>query len=112
MKRTGLLLQLTFAFGIALALIGKQISYGQQAPDSRIADLVQAGKVRVGIGLAAAHWASKNSATGELSGVAVDLARALGARVGVEAVLVEYPSPPRVLDGVTVGAWDVVVYDP
>jgi polar amino acid transport system substrate-binding protein len=37
----------------------------------------------------------------------VDLARALGARLGVEVVLVEYPSPPRVLDGVKVGAWDV-----
>jgi len=79
----------------------------QQAPDPRVADLVQSGRVRAGIGLAAAHWASKDSATGELRGVAVDLARTLGARLGVEVVLVEYPSPPRVLDGVKVGAWDV-----
>jgi polar amino acid transport system substrate-binding protein len=39
--------------------------------------------------------------------VAVDLARALAARLGVAFVPVEYPSPPAVLDGVKVGAWDV-----
>ena len=107
MKRTGLVLALTLALVIAVAFIAEQISYAQQAPDPRVADVVQAGRVRVGVGLAAAHWASKDSATGELRGVAVDLARALGARLGVEVLLVEYPSPPRVLDGVKVGAWDV-----
>jgi len=107
MKRTGLVLALTFALGIAVALIGEQINYAQQALDSRVADLVQAGRVRVGVGLAAAHWATKDSATGELRGVAVDIAHALGTRLGVEVVPVEYPSPPRVLDGVKVGAWDV-----
>jgi ABC-type amino acid transport substrate-binding protein len=94
MKRTGLVLALTLALVIAVAFIAEQISYAQQAPDPRVADVVQAGRVRVGVGLAAAHWASKDSATGELRGVAVDLARALGARLGVEVLFVEYPSPP------------------
>jgi len=55
----------------------------------------------------APHWAIKDPATGELRGVAVDLARALAARLGVELVPVEYPSPTRVLEGLEVGAWDV-----
>lgn len=105
MKRSSLVLVLTLALG--LAFIGERIGYAQKSADPRVADLVQAGRLRVGVGLAAAHWASKDSATGELRGVAVDLARALGARLGLDVVLVEYPSPPRVLDGVKVGAWDI-----
>jgi polar amino acid transport system substrate-binding protein len=39
--------------------------------------------------------------------VAVEIARALAKRVGVELVMVEYPSPPSVLDGLKTSAWDV-----
>jgi len=104
-RHEALMSTLTLALAISFGLIDTVSA--QQAPDPRVADLVQTGRVRAGVGLAAAHWASKDSATGELRGVAVDLARALGARLGVEVVLVEYPSPPRVLDGVKNGAWDV-----
>jgi polar amino acid transport system substrate-binding protein len=55
----------------------------------------------------APHWAVKDPATGELRGVAVEIARALAKRLGVELVVVEYPSPPSVLDGLKTGAWDV-----
>jgi len=37
----------------------------------------------------------------------VEIARALAKRVGVELVMVEYPSPPSVLDGLKTSAWDV-----
>jgi polar amino acid transport system substrate-binding protein len=83
------------------------VGHAQRAPDVRVADIVQAGKIRVGVGLAAAHWATKDSATGEARGVAVDLARALGARLGVPVLIVEYPSPPKVLEGAKDGSWDV-----
>ena len=105
MRRTALLLALTLAVGIAPGVIG--ILNAQQAPDSRVGDLVQAGKVRVGLGVVAPHWAVKDPATGELRGVAADLARALAARLGIEFVPIEYPSPPRILDGLKDGAWDV-----
>jgi polar amino acid transport system substrate-binding protein len=72
-----------------------------------VADIVRAGKLRAGIGVVAPHWAVKDLATGELRGVAVELARALATRLGVELVVVEYPSPPSVLDGLKTGAWDV-----
>ena len=81
--------------------------YAQQASDPRIADLVQAGKLRAGIGVVAPHWAVKDQATGELRGVAVEVARALAGRIGMPLVPVEYPSPPKVLDGVNENAWDV-----
>jgi len=78
----------------------------QQAPDPRVADLVRTGGVRVGMGLAAAI-ATKDPATGELKGVGMDLARALAARLGVNLQPVEYPSPPKTLEGLSTGAWDV-----
>src|SRR5207247_5083281 len=79
----------------------------QQAADPRVGQLVRTGKLRAGVGVVAPHWAIKDPATGELRGVAVEIARALAKRVGVELVIVEYPSPPSVLDGLKTSAWDV-----
>ena len=107
MRRIPLMLTLTLALGIAVGVLAAQIANSQQGPDPRVADLVQAGRIRVGVGVVAPHWAIKNPATGELRGVAIDLARALAARLGIEFVPVEYPSPSRVPDGLEVGAWDV-----
>jgi polar amino acid transport system substrate-binding protein len=87
--------------------IWPECASAQSKPDPRVADLVQAGKLRVGLGVVAGHWAIKDSATGELRGVAVDLAKALGQRLGIEFVPVEYPSPPKILDGLQTNAWDV-----
>jgi len=81
--------------------------HAQQASDVRVADLVQSGKLRAGIGVVAPHWAVKDQTSGKLRGVAVEVARALASRVGVSLVPVEYPSPPKVLDGVKENAWDV-----
>ena len=105
MRRTALMLALTLALGIAVEIIGQQIANAQQLSDARVADLVQAGKLRAGLGVVAPHWAIKDPATGELRGVAVDLARALAARPGVELLPVEYPSPPSVLEGLKSAAW-------
>jgi polar amino acid transport system substrate-binding protein len=77
--------------------------------DPRVADLVRSGKLRLGVGLSAVG-ATKDPATGELRGVAVDLGRSLAERLGVAFVPVEYPSPPKVLDGIETGAWDVGVF--
>jgi len=107
MRRTAFMSAVTLVFGIAVGVVGPQNLYAQQAPDPRVADLVQTGRIRVGLGVVAPHWAVKDPATGELRGVAVDLARALAARLGIEFVPVEYPSPSRVPDGLKVGAWDV-----
>jgi polar amino acid transport system substrate-binding protein len=85
-----------------------------QTSDPRVADLVRTGKLRVGIGLANLGSAIKDPATGELRGIASDLARALAARIGVALQPVEYPRPGAVLDGISADAWDVafLVIDP
>src|SRR5436309_547538 len=74
----------------------------QQMADSRISDLVRAGKVR--IGMFPPQYVK--SPTGELTGWAIDLTLALGARLGVEAVPVLYPGPDRLLEGLKTGEWD------
>jgi ABC-type amino acid transport substrate-binding protein len=69
------------------------------------ADIINAGKLRVGVGVGAAPIALKDAASGDLSGPAVDLGRALAAHMGVEIVFVEYPRPGAVIEGVASNAW-------
>jgi polar amino acid transport system substrate-binding protein len=78
----------------------------QQAPDPRVADLVQAGRLRFGLP-GNTLLAAKDPVTGELRGVAVDLARELAARIGVAAQPVEYPNAAKLMEGLQAGAWDV-----
>jgi polar amino acid transport system substrate-binding protein len=86
----------------------------QPSSDPRIADIVAAGKIRAGLGIGNHAAAFKDPATGELHGVAADLARALAARIGVTLEIVQYPRPGAVFDGAQTGAWDVtfLVVDP
>jgi polar amino acid transport system substrate-binding protein len=78
----------------------------QQATDTRVADLVSAGKLRVALFL---PQYTKDPATGELRGnvVYMEVARALAARLGVEVQLVGYPTPPTVVECLKAGACDV-----
>src|SRR5689334_18543882 len=91
-----------------------QTAYAEPSKDPRVADLVRTGKLRVGIGLGSPSGALKNQATGELRGLAVDLGRAIAARIGVDFVAVEYPRPGAILEGVQANSWDVafLVVDP
>jgi hypothetical protein len=77
----------------------------QQASDPRVADLVQAGKVRVGL---FSTQYTKDPASGELMGVRAEIARALAAQIGVPAVLLEHGAPPDVVQCLEAGACDVV----
>jgi len=43
-------------------------SQAQQRSDSRVADLVQAEKLRAGVGVVAPHWAITDQTTGALRG--------------------------------------------
>jgi len=107
-----------FCFGLAIALsiamgIGGKAAFAQ-ASDPRMADLVSAGEMRVGLGLGVLMSAVKNPATGELRGAALELGRALARKIGVRLVTIEYPRPGAVLEGAQTNAWDVsfLVFDP
>ena len=82
----------------------------QQPPDRRVADLVRAGRLRVALGLGSPALATKDPATGELRGPALDLARALAARIGIELLTVEYPRPGAIMEDVGANAWDVTFF--
>jgi ABC-type amino acid transport substrate-binding protein len=92
MKRTALMVVLVLGLATAFGVVG-QTANAQRSTDARVADLVQAGKLRVGVGVVAPHWAVKDPRTSELRGVAVEVARALATRIGIELVLVDIRAP-------------------
>ena len=76
-------------------------------PEARQA-LAPTGKLRVAF-LSGPLYATKDPATGELKGVAVDLGKDLARRVGVPFDPVVYPNPTALIDGAKSGAWDVAL---
>jgi polar amino acid transport system substrate-binding protein len=72
-----------------------------------VADLAPTGKLRVGINLSNFLLTNTNAATGEHGGVAVDLGRELGRRLGVPVQLVPYPNPGALAGAADKGEWDV-----
>jgi polar amino acid transport system substrate-binding protein len=71
------------------------------------ADLAPTGTLRVGINHGNLVLAQKNPTTGEVKGVAVDMAGELGRRLGVPVALVQYSSAGQMTDALAAGAWDV-----
>ena len=85
--------------------IGAPIANAQQVSDPRLADLVQASKIRVGLFL---PQYIKDPATGEIKGVWVEISRALAARIGVQVVLMEHPIPSEAVACLKGGACDLL----
>ncbi|MGE5306549.1 MAG: ABC transporter substrate-binding protein [Alphaproteobacteria bacterium] len=69
-------------------------------------DLAPTGKLRVGINYGNPVLATRNRASGELQGVAVDLARELGGRLDLPVELVGFESAGQMIEGLKAGAWD------
>ena len=96
---------LTAIFG--LLLMGCAGAPTAPTPEARQA-LAPTGKLRVAV-LVAAIYATRDSATGELKGVAVDLGKELARRVGVPFEPVVYPNPGALIGGAKSGQWDVAL---
>jgi polar amino acid transport system substrate-binding protein len=91
--------------GAAILVSGLALSGTQSLADARVADLVQAGKVRIGVFPSFQY--SKDSATGQPRGLAIGIARALASRLGLgDVVTIEYPTPPNVIECVRTGGCD------
>ena len=93
---------------LVLVLIALTASVGsafaQQTPDARVADLVKSGKLQ-SVYFAAIHQGTSNR---RAKSVWVETARALAARIGVELVLLERLTPPKVVECLKAGECDVV----
>ena len=77
------------------------------------ADLAPTGTLRVGINYGNFAVATKDPATGELRGVAVDLIQEVGRRAGVPVQMTGWPGAAPVLEGLINGTLDVgyIAYD-
>ena len=70
-------------------------------------DLAPTGKLRVGINYGNPVLASRDPASGDLRGVAVDLARELGRRGDLPVELVGFDAAGKMFEAVRAGGWDV-----
>ena len=71
------------------------------------ADLAPTGKLRAAINYGNFILATKDKATGESRGVAVDLVQELGKRLGVPVEIVAYDSVAIMGDAAPTGVWDI-----
>src|SRR5437762_8048856 len=94
----------TIALGVLL--LSSCATAPQVSPAAR-SELAPTGKLRVGINYQNFLLVNKNPASGEYSGIAVDLGRELGRRLGVPVELVPFETAGKLADAVKAGAWDV-----
>lgn len=97
-----------FCAGVVGLFIGGCAGMQTGASSETKAAVVPTGKLRVAF-LAVPIYATKDPATGELKGVAIDLGKELARRVGVPFDPVVYPNPPALIGGAKSGAWDVAL---
>ncbi|HZA53216.1 MAG TPA: transporter substrate-binding domain-containing protein [Candidatus Udaeobacter sp.] len=91
---------------LGLLMMGCASMHTPPTPEVRQA-LAPTGKLRVGLQLANPLNVIRDSASGEMSGVAFDLGKELARRMGVPFEPVLYPSVGALLDAGKSGAWDV-----
>lgn len=70
-------------------------------------ELAPAGTLRVGINYGNPVLATRDPSSGELRGVAVDLARELGQRLALQVELVGFDAAGKMFEAVKAGAWDI-----
>ncbi len=78
-----------------------------QASPAVRSELAPSGKLRAGINYGNFLLVKKDPAGGEPTGVAPDLARELGRRVGAPVEFVGYEQAGRLAEGVRADAWDI-----
>ena len=71
------------------------------------AELVPTGTLRVALNMSNFLLTATDPVTGEPCGVAADLGRELGQRLGVPVALLPYPNPGALADAAPSGVWDV-----
>ena len=91
----------------ALAFMPSSGIHAQKAaPADAVKELAPTGKLRAGINLGNSVLAQK-SASGELGGITVDLARELGKRLGVPVELIEFQAAGKSVEAMAKGDTDI-----
>jgi len=100
-------------FALALVLISGCVSAPSVPPAAR-AELAPTGKLRVGLILSNQVLVSKDSSTGELRGVTINLGKALAQRLGVPFEPVGYANPAALVKSFGTSEWDIafLAFDP
>jgi polar amino acid transport system substrate-binding protein len=70
-------------------------------------ELAPTGTLRVALNMSNFLLTATDPATGEPRGIAADLGRELGQRLGVPIALLPYPNPGALADAAPTGVWDV-----
>src|ERR1051325_11858165 len=93
-----LLPNLVMLLALSVSPVGAE---AEHVPDSRVADLVDAGKLRVALFLPQYYEDPATGKVGRLATVGdltVQLARALAGRLGLEVVVLGFPTPPATVE--------------
>jgi len=93
---------------VALLLAGCASTQDGVSSEVRAA-VAPTGKLRVAFLSPAPLYATKDPATGELKGVAVDLGKELAKRISVPFEPVGYTAVPALISGAKTGDWDVAL---
>src|SRR5215471_21742492 len=70
-------------------------------------ELVPTGTLRVALNMSNFLLTATDQVTGGPCGIAVDLGRELGQRLGVPVALLPYPNPGALADAAPTGVWDI-----
>jgi len=95
------------ALALAASLLLAACASAPMAPPGAVSDLAPTGKLRAVINYGNPILAKKDAATGQPTGVSVDLARELARRLGVEAELVTVTSAGKSVETLAEGRVDV-----
>jgi len=93
--------------GASACMLAAGCSTGRVVPTSVVKAIAPTGRLRASINLGNPILARRDAATGEVSGVSVDLARALAERLGLEAELVVTDAAAKSVDTVRNGRADI-----
>jgi polar amino acid transport system substrate-binding protein len=96
------------AFPLGLLLLVAACAGTSSAPPVALADLAPAGKLRAGINLGNGVIATRDPASGNAQGIAVNVARELGRRMNVPVELIVFEQARNAVDALQAGAIDVV----
>ena len=96
---------IAIVLGLVIGVGQSAYSQTQSSPDPSVSDIVQSGKLRIGV---FPSFQYSKDASGKPQGLALGIANALAAGMSIrEVVTVEYPTPPQVIACVKEGGCDV-----